>query len=229
MNCCGVGRGRAGRVRIVAAAVVGALSLGACAIQPPTQTPAPTPVETPSQAPSPAYTPTSTGTAVALPPMVQTPQAALLLGPSSLGTFAFGTAEADVVAGLKQRFGQPDQTDEGVSCDINPESTYGASYVYGGLSVLFAAKDRKASSPRKLSGWVYALANGMDPAFALVDDLPADPTFAQLATLYPKGKLDDGDFSDLFGTKVFTLPDGIWFVGATEPEAVGAGPLLACE
>ena len=218
-----IGWGWAAGVAGVAAV---ALLLGGCAVRPPVQQPAPTPTPVATPTPAPTFSPTSTSTALAPPPVVGT-AAVLRLGPTSLGEFAFGTAEADVVADLLRRFGEPDKIDEGVFCAVNPQSTYEATRTYGGLSVYFAAKDRKASSPRKLSGWAYSLTNGMDPAFE-VDDLPAaDPTFAQLADRHPDGKLDD--YTDIFGTKVFTLPNGMWFVGETEPDAVGAGPLLACE
>lgn len=195
-------------------AATAALLLGACAVQPPVETPVPT-VGT-SSSPPPSYTPQA-GATVANPPTVGTPQGALLLGPKALGPHAFGESETTVMADLKQRFGQPDAVDEGLFCEANPASTYEAVYGYGGLLVTFAAKDRKKASPRTLVGWMYVLADGLDSAFEFADDLPADPTFAQLAEKYPAGTLVK---DEVFGT-TFTLPDGIKFSGDPEPEFVG--------
>lgn len=205
-----------GRTAIAGAFVVcAALLLGACAVQPPVETPAPV-VSASGGPPSPS-SPPQTGATVANPPTVGTPQGALLLAPNALGPHAFGTSEATVLADLKGRFGQPEAADEGLFCEANPDSVYEAVYGYGGLMVTFAAKDRSAASPRTLAGWTYILSDGLDPAFEFADDLPADPTFAQLAQKYPTGTLIT---DEVFGT-TFTLPNGIEFNGDPEPEFVG--------
>ncbi len=222
-------------------ALVPFLAVAACAVQPPTAegTPAtamspatsvtpssltPTPSASPS-AGTPSSSATPTGSASPAAPPTVTPQAgAILLGPSGLGTMKFGTAEKGAVAALKEQLGDPDDVYRGAFCELDKKSPYSATYTYGGLSVIFLAKNTKSTSARVLRGWTYDLSEGLNDSFEMYGDLPADPTFDQLRQAYPKGKLSQGDT----GT-TFTLPNGLRFTGAAEPDFMDAGTTAGCD
>jgi len=207
-------------------AVTPMIVLTACAVQPPTGVASPSVAETPVVTPvsSPVVTPLATPSMSVQPPTVLPAPEPMVLGPTSLGQVQFGASEKDGVAALKARLGDPDDVLKAPYCELDPQSPYSSTYSYGGLSVLFLAKDTKSTSPRTLKGWSYALSAGLNDAFELDGGLPADPTFAQLQQQYPKGKLVKSEL----GT-VFTLPNKIRFVGSEEPELVQAGPFTSCE
>ena len=209
--------------------------LAACAVQQPVALPSPTglaapvvtPVSTtvtPETTPTPSPTPAETPSVRVAPPTVAPAPNAIILGPTYLGQLKFGTPEKTDVALLKSRLGDPDDVFEGVFCELDPASPFSATYTYGSLSVVFLAKNTKSTSPRTLQGWSYALADGLTSTFALEGGLPADPTFEQLQQAYPQGKLARSEI----GT-VFTLPNGIQFIGSEEPDFVQSGPFAGCE
>jgi len=207
------------------AATVPLLLLTACAVQPPTAVVSPVVSVPPSVVtPSPSLTPATTPGMTVAPPTVSPQLAPMVLGGSSIGDVKFGAAERDAVAVFAAHLGQPDDVFKGFACELDPTSPYSATYTYGALSILFLAKDRKSGSARTLKGWTYALDQGLTDALTLEGGLPADPTFDQLTQAYPKGKLT----TDELGT-VFTLPNGMRFMGDQEPDFVAAGPLIYCE
>ena len=192
------------------------LAFGACAVQPPAEV-------LPSSEPS-------VSTSTPLPPSavtgspIPTPIAtfydhSFVLGATMLGDTKFGTAEGKVTPTLTDTFGDPTDVYRGPLCEGTEGSPYSATYTYGGLSVIFLAKDSKKNSPRTLAGWSFDLSTTLADPLALENDLPADPTFAQLQADYPSGKLVESP-----PDTVFTLPDGVRFYGEDEPDSVAAGP-----
>jgi len=149
-----------------------------------------------------------------------------VLSGKGLGGHKFGTSEAKVEKTLDSKLGEPDESIQGVMCEFDSASPWQRSLIYDGLSVLFTAKSTKKSAPRTLNGWSLAL-DGSKPKFQLEDDVPLNLSFKQLKKKYPKGKLADTGLGD--GSEMFTLPNGIRFIGVEVPDMVSAGELHFCE
>ncbi len=196
----------------------------------PTVSPTPSGSESPSLSPSPivSATPTATPTTTSTPTPSPTPTKAtgLVLAGNGVGGHKFGTAEAKVEKALASAMGEPDESVQGILCELNSGSPWHRSVIYDGLSVVFTAKSAKKSAPRTLNSWSLSL-DGKRPKVQLQDDIPLNLSFKQLKAKYPKGKLADSGLGD--GSEIFTLPNGIRFVGVEVPDMVMAGELHYCE
>lgn len=149
-----------------------------------------------------------------------------MLSGHGVGSHKFGTAEAKVEKTLDKALGEPDESIQGVSCDFDSGSPWQRTVIYDGLAVMFTAKTAKKSAPRTLNSWSLTL-GGKLPKVQLEDNIPLDLSFKQLKAKYPKGKLTDTGLGD--GSEVFTLPNGIRFVGVEQPDMVTGGELHFCE
>lgn len=198
--------------------------------QSPTVSPTPTISEsvTPTASPSVSPTVTVSPTASPTPTPSPTPTKAkgLVLAGNGVGGHKFGTAEAKVEKTLASALGEPDESVQGILCELNSGSPWHRSIIYDGLAVVFTAESAKKSAPRTLNSWSLSL-DGKRPKVQLEDDIPLNLSFKQLKAKYPKGKLTDTGLGD--GSEIFTLPNGIRFVGVEVPDMVMAGELHYCE
>lgn len=210
------------------------LLLAGCATTPPAGpmgSPSPDAYSSPALPPSVTPTPTPTATATessATPSATPTDAGAnLILRGDGLGAFDFGAKQALVVELLSDQLGAPDESSQGILCELNDASPWAETQSYGGLWVQFVAKDKKKASPRTLAAWGFSLAEEFGEPLQMADDVPLTLGFKALKAKYPDGKLEDTGFGD--GSKIFTLPDGIRFIGAGKPDTVQAGELSFCE
>jgi len=218
---------------LAAAVAAAALVLGSCATQPPAPTasesaPTPSPTPTPSLSATPTPTPSETATpsVSATPTPSPTKAGAVLLAGNGIAGQEFGTAEATVEKRLAATLGKPDESIEGILCELNPSSPWQRTVIYDGLSVLFVANSSAESAPRTLNGWALGL-EGSRPAVQMEDDVPLNLSFAQLVKKYPKGTLEETGLGD--GSQIFTLPNGIRFLGVDVPDLVMGGEVHYCE
>ncbi len=195
----------------------------------PTQTattsPTPTISMTPTTNPSPTVSSSPSATPTASPTQTQ-PAKGVLLSGNGVGGHKFGTAEAKVEKALAKALGEPDESVQGILCELDSSSPWQRSVIYRGLAVVFTANSAKKSAPRTLNNWSLSL-GGKLPDVQLEDGIPLDLSFKQLKAKYPKGKLTDSGLGD--GSEIFTLPNGIRFVGVEVPDMVMAGELHYCE
>lgn len=233
---------------VLVATVAAALALTACGQTAPTSgVPSPpatvTPSASPSGSPSPSVTASTTAsptesptpdgsaspTVSATPSPSATPTKAkgLVLAGDGVGGHKFRTAEAKVEKTLDAALGEPDESVQGILCELDSGSPWHRSLHYDGLSVVFTAKSAKKSAPRTLNSWSLSLGGKLPKGVQLVDDIPTNLSFKQLKAKYPKGKLTDTGLGD--GSEIFTLPNGIRFVGVDVPDMVMAGELGYCE
>lgn len=210
--------------------------LVACATTSPVSpaTPSGTPtavVPTVSATPGPIPTPTPTATATT--PTVDTtaPTAGtttLVLRGDGLGTFAFGSRQADVTSALEDALGEPDESSQGIRCQLDDASPWAQTVSWGSFWVEYDAKDSSKKAPRTLVAWGLSATAPPPARLAVQDDVPLTLTFSQLKAKYPSGKLQDLGLGD--GSKRFILPNKIFFVGAgNRPVSVQAGVFSTCE
>jgi hypothetical protein len=215
------------RLLAVLAPVVG-LALAGCGVTPPVG-------PATSAAPSPtmsSVTPTATPTPTmssATPTPTPTADTSLELRGDGVGTLTFGTKQADVTDLLVDRLGDPDESSQGILCELNDASPWAQTVIYGGLWVQYTAKDQKKKSPRSLSAWGFSVKEPFSAPLKMQDDVPLNLTFAQLKAKYPKGKLQNLNLGEGDGGKMFTLPNKIRFIGSGKPDMVSAGELGVCE
>jgi hypothetical protein len=186
---------------------------------------------TPAGTPTPSATATPTGAATPSATPSKPAEMRLLLTGKGVGRHRFGAAEADVEGTLTAALGQPDDTFQGVACELDSNSPYGRQLAYGSTYVIFESAPRKgAKAPRTLSLWSSDLTTPLVSPLAYDPSLPARPTFTQLKTLYPKGKLVEIELGDSSIWR-FTTPSGVWYRGesATAPDTIGAGSERPCE
>jgi hypothetical protein len=209
----------------VLAPVVG-LALAGCGVTPPvatSTTAAPTPTMS-SVTPMPSPTMSS-----ATPTPTPTVDTSIELRGDGVGTLTFGAKQVDVTDLLIDRLGDPDESSQGILCQLNDASPWAQTVNYGGLWVQYTAKDQKKKSPRSLSAWGFALGEKFAPPLKMQDGVPLNLTFAQLKAKYPNGKLENLNLGEGDGSKMFTLPNKIRFIGAGKPDMVSAGELGVCE
>ena len=60
---------------------------------------------------------------------------------------------------------------------------------YGGLRVVYTAKDQSRKSPRYLTFWLFPVDKQLPAPLAMQDDVPLNLTYNQLKAKYPAGKL----------------------------------------
>ena len=229
---------------VLAALVAAAFALTACGQTAPTPgVPAPSSTVTPTTSPSPSVSvtptptvsptpdvsasPTSSASQTPTPSVSPTKAKGLVLAGNGVGGHKFGTAEAKVEKTLDTALGEPDESVQGILCELDSGSPWHRSLHYDGLSVVFTAKSAKKSAPRTLSSWSLSLGGKLPKGVAIVDDVPLNLSFKQLKAKYPKGKLVDTGLGD--GSEIFTLPNGLRFVGVEVPDMVMAGDLGYCE
>ncbi len=217
--------------RVLTALLVALLGPGlvACATVSPVA-PA-TPSGTPTTAtPTPVAT-SATPTATPTPTATQTPtadNATLVLRGDGLGAYSFGAKQGDVTALLEQALGKPDESSQGVRCPLDDGSPWAQTVNWGSFWVEYDAKDASKKSPRTLAAWGTSVGSPLPAPLVLQDDVPLTLTFAQLKAKYPAGKLQDLGLGD--GSKRFTLPNKIFFVGAgNKPLRAQAGVFGICE
>lgn len=189
-------------------------------------TPTSSPTPSVSASPTPSPSPTTTATATPTPSPSPTKAKGLVLAGTGVAGHKFGTAEAKVEKTLASALGEPDESVQGILCELDSGSPWHRSIIYDGLAVVFTAKSAKKSAPRTLDSWSLSL-EGKLPEVRIEDDIPLDLSFKQLKAKYPKGKLVDSGLGD--GSEIFTLPNGIRFVGMDVPDMVMAGELHYCE
>lgn len=204
-----------------------ALGLAACATTPPVATPTPSPSTTPS-ASSPVPTPSMTLSPSPTPTVTDDPGADLVLGGNGLGAYSFGAKQADVAELLEDQLGAPDESSQGVRCELDESSPWAQTVSWDGFWVEYDAKDQSKKSPRTLAAWGFDVTKKLTPPLTIQDDVPLTLTFSQLKAKYPKGKTEDLGLGD--GSKRFILPTKIFFVGhGNKPERVQAGAFGLCE
>jgi hypothetical protein len=197
------------------AALTALLLLAGCAQEPPIPIPTPT---TPSPTPRVVF-PTTTPTAgVETPVVVPTPEETglpdgpdIVLGGDRIGDFKFGASEAEVTAFLDSRLGEPDDQFSDIFCSFSKNSPWANTVTYGGLSVIFLAADQSETSPRTLKGWGYQMNPTLSRPFVLADGLDPTLSFKKLKQKYPKGKLEDMGYS-----QVFTAPNKILLIDSAD-------------
>jgi hypothetical protein len=203
------------------------VGLAACGTTPPVA-PVTSPVPSPtlsSVAPTP--TPTAT-TPSASPTPTSTEGAALVLRGDGLGAYSFGAKQADVTALLEDQLGEPEESAQGVGCELDDSSPWTQTVSWGSFWVEYHGKDSSKKSPRTLAAWGANTDAELPEPLVLADDVPLGLTFAQLKAKYPKGKTQDLGLGD--GSKRFVLPNKIFFVGSgNQPDRVQAGAFSTCE
>ncbi len=192
-----------------------AVALTACAVTPPAGTHSPTP------------TPTVTGAPTPTTSVTEATETDLVLRGDGMGPFLFGAKQADVVDLLTDQLGEPDESSQGILCELDDHSPWAQIVSYGGLWVRYTAEDQSKKSPRTFTAWGFTLGEPFDEPLSMAEEVPLDLSFAQLKAAYPAGKLRDLGLGD--DTKIFTLPNQISFVGAGRPHLVQAGDLGVCE
>jgi hypothetical protein len=200
-----------------------ALGLAACAITPPvsTSTPVSTAEATP---PTPTTSPATSTTASS----TTTPAAGLELRGDGLGAFPFGTKQSDVTALLEQQLGEPEESTQGIRCELDESSPWSQTVSWGDFWVRYDAKDGKKASPRTLASWGIATSAELGEGMSVQDDVPLTLSFAQLKAAYPTGRTENLGLGD--GSKRFILPNDLFFVGAgTRPDHLEAGSFGVCE
>lgn len=209
-----------------------ALALASCAVTPPvgvttTATPSATVSSVaPTLTPTPTPTPSATS---ATPTPTPTTKPRLELRGNGVGAFAFGAKQVDVADELTAQLGDPDESSQGILCELDDSSPWAQTVNYGGLWVLYTAKGQSKKSPRNLAAWGFSLKEKFAAPLAMQDAVPLNLTFAQLKAKYPKGKLENLNLGEGDGSKMFTLPNKIRFVGAGKPDMVSAGQMSICE
>ncbi len=203
--------------------------LAACATTPPAGPVTASGSSTPtvSATPTPTLTPTMSATPTATP--TDTPDdGALVLRGDGLGAYAFGAKQLDVTALLEESLGEPDESSQGVRCELDDGSPWAQTVSWGSFWVEYDAKDSSKKSPRTLAAWGTSVDAPLPDPLVLQDDLPLAATFAQLKTAYPSGKLEDLGLGD--GSKRFVLPNKIFYVGSgNRPANIQAGVFSTCE
>ena len=206
------------------------LALAACAVTPPV---APATSAAPSASPSassvtPTATPTPSVTS-ASPTPTPTKAATLVLRGEGLGPFTFGAKQVDVTDAVTEVLGEPDESSQGILCDLDDSSPWAQTLNYGGLWVLYTAKDQKKKSTRNLAAWGFSLEEKFIAPLEMQDAVPLNLSFAQLKARYPAGKLQNLNLGEGDNSRMFTLPNKLRFIGAGKPDMVSAGKLSFCE
>nr|WP_300145057.1 hypothetical protein [Propionicimonas sp.] len=203
--------------------------LAACGTSAPV-TPATSPVPSPtlsSAAPTPSATPTLTPTSPT-PTPTQDEGAALVLRGDGLGAYSFGAKQADVTALLEDQLGEPEESAQGVGCELDDNSPWTQTVSWGTFWVEYHGKNSSKKSPRTLAAWGANTDAELPEPLVLADGVPLGLTFSQLKAKYPKGKTVDLGLGD--GSKRFILPNKIFFVGSgNQPDRVQAGAFGICE
>jgi len=211
------------RLLAVLAPMLG-LTLTACGVTPPvapSTSAAPTP--TVSSA-TPTLTPTPSVSSAT--PTVDT---GLELRGDGVGTLKFGAKQVDATDLLTDRLGDPDESSQGILCELNDASPWAQTVIYGGLWVQYTARDQSKKSPRSLSAWGFTLKDTFAAPLKMQDAVPLNLTFTQLKAKYPKGKQENLNLGEGDGGRMFTLPNKLRFIGADKPDTVSAGELSFCE
>ncbi len=214
------------RLLVLLAPALG-FALTACAVTPPvgpatSATPMPTVT---SATPTPTPSPTS-----ATPTPTPTDEGAnLTLRGDGLADYKFGAKQVDVAELLGDQLGDPDESSQGILCEFDEGSPWAQTVVYGGLWVQYNAKDQSKKSSRFLSAWGFSLAEKFAEPLEMADGVPLNLDFSQLKAKYPGGKLENLNLGEGDGSRMFTLPNKIRFIGVSRPEMVSAGKLGICE
>ena len=204
-------------------------ALVACGVTPPG---APATSAAPSPSPSASSgmpTPTPTPSATPMPTPTPTKAATLVLRGNGFGEFAFGAKQVDVTDVLTEILGEPDESSQGILCELDDSSPWAQTLNFGGLWVLYTAKDQKKNSTRNLAAWGFSLKEKFAAPLEMQDAVPLNLTFAQLKAKYPTGKLENLNLGEGDGSRMFTLPNKLRFIGAGKPDMVSAGKLSVCE
>lgn len=202
------------------------LALNGCAVTPPATSS--TPVTTPSMTSATPSAVTTSPTPTPTPTPSQTPAATTVeLAGNGLAGFTFGTPEKAVAQVLTARLGTPDETMDGVLCELNDAAPWASTVTYGGLWVQYQAKTGSKKAPRTLAAWGFQLVEPFKAPLAMAGQVPLDLDFDQLKKKYPDGKLTDSELGD--GGKIFTLASGLRFIGTDKPDTVMAGELSYCD
>jgi len=218
------------RLLVLLAPALG-VALTACAITPPVATPtSATPIPTvSSMTPTPTPTPTPSATSASPTPTPSPTASRVELRGDGIGAFGFGAKQVDVRDALSAQLGEPDQSTQGILCELDDSSPWAQTVSYGGLWVLYTAKDQSKKSPRNLAAWGFSLREKFVAPLAMQDAVPLNLGFGQLKAKYPKGKLENLMLGEGDGSRMFTLPNKLRFIGAGKPDMVSAGKLGICE
>jgi hypothetical protein len=166
----------------------------------------------------------------ATPTPTPTVDTSLELRGDGVGTLKFGAKQVDVTDLLTDRLGDPDESAQGILCELDDSSPWAQTVIYGGLWVQYTAKDQKKKSPRTLSAWGFSLKEKFAAPLKMQDGVPLNLSFVQLKAKYPKGKLENLNLGEGDGGKMFTVPNKLRFIGgSSKPDNVSAGELSICE
>ncbi|HSK31938.1 MAG TPA: hypothetical protein VK903_00505 [Propionicimonas sp.] len=215
------------RLLALLAAVVG-LALTGCGVTPPVA-PATSAVPSPTvSSATPTPTPSVT-TPTPTPTPTPTADTSLELRGDGMGTLRFGAKQVDATDLLTERLGDPDESSQGILCELDDSSPWAQTVIYGGLWVQYSAKDGSKKSPRTLTAWGFSLQEKFAAPLKVQDGVPVNLSFAQLKAKYPKGKLENLNLGEGDGSRMFTLPNKIRFIGANKPDMMSAGAFSICE
>ena len=204
------------------------LMLTACGVTPPVVASTSATPSTSVSSATPTVTPTpSMSSATATP--TPAPDTTVQLRGDGVGTFRFGAKQVDVADLLSDRLGDPDESSQGILCELDDSSPWAHTVVYGGLWVLYTAKDQSKKSSRNLAAWGFSLEEEFAPPLVMQDAVPVNLSFTQLKAKYPAGKLESLNLGEGDGSRMFTLPNKIRFIGVSTPDMVSAGALSICE
>jgi len=149
------------------------------------------------------------------------------LAGDGLGGLKFGASEKAVAQLLTARLGAPDERMEGVLCELNDAAPWAATVTYGGLWVQYQAKTQSKKAPRTLTAWGFQLVEPFKAPLVMAGGVPLNLDFTELKKKFPDGKLSESELGD--GNQIFTLANGLTFIGLDKPDTVMAGELSYCD
>lgn len=154
----------------------------------------------------------------------------VLLAPSKVGRFPFGTPYKTVETELRKLLGAPDHVSEDAGCEMNPIWT--RNLRWNRFWVAFEAKQPTKTDQMFLSHWGLARDGTIPPGVKVVDALPVTTTFTQLRRTYPKITIEDL-FDTGAGPYISELGNNVTYdwtdAKGTAVESLMSGPLRPCE
>lgn len=154
----------------------------------------------------------------------------LLLAPSKVGRFAFGSPYQTVEQELRRILGRPDLVREDEGCPMNP--IWSRTLGWKGLWVGFEANQPTRTSKMALSEWGIRNARGLPAGVRTVDSVPVRTTFKDLRRSYPGITITDmfGTGGGPYLTELKIDASYIWVDGrGSAVEEVMSGPVRGCE
>lgn len=154
----------------------------------------------------------------------------VLLAPSKVGRFAFGSPYQTVEQELRRVLGRPDLVREDEGCPMNP--IWSRTLGWKGFWVEFEADQPTKTGKMALSQWGIRSARGLPAGVRTVDSLPVKTTFKGLRRSYPGITIIDvfGTGAGPYLTELKINASYIWVDGrGSAVDAVRSGPVRGCE